>query len=114
MTTFIPDVWSKALFISLNRTLTHENNRRGHAVYKPHTPEYLAARAEAVQEWEALTARLLEAGYLTEGDCYECGAPTANTSIDTREWVYDETEQEHQARTAHLNTEGTYTFLLRH
>lgn len=104
----IPEVWDIDLLATLKQHIEYGNpleRRKGHTEVTPYTDAELRARDEAVAEWEKLTEELINKGWLEE--TYDGTFPATET--EHREWVYDETVEEHQAR-VNPTGEATYTF----
>lgn len=60
----------------------------GHIEVTPYTPEFLAARAAFVAEYEAKTLEGIRLGYLEREPCYECSGEIVPTEdVEDREWV---------------------------
>lgn len=80
-----------------------EHRRKGHLESTPYTSDELAARKRAVRKWKRLTRELEHAGWLEHEACYECGGELVpSTEDEHREWVYDETVEDHASRTANM------------
>ena len=109
-TGFVPGTWAEplltALIESTRRTTDllygpNDLRRKGHVETTPYTPAELATRAQALATWQQLTDELLAAGQLDHDSCYECGGELIPvTDTERHEYVWDETEAEHHARTA--------------
>ena len=80
-----------------------EYRQRSHVETRERSAEWLAQRAEFVAEWEALTERGREAGFLEPVDCTDCRGELEPTT-DTTEVLYvdDETREEWAKRIEQL------------
>lgn len=104
--TFRPEVWEDELREQIRKTshlgrflAANEYSRQGHTVVTPYTDAELQARTEAVTAWQKLTDELLGKGWL---DDYPDDGYMPATETEHREWVYDESTDEHKARVALL------------
>jgi hypothetical protein len=80
-----------------------EYQRKGHAETIVHTPEWVAEREQFARAFEAMVNDGIERGFLDHAHCYECGGELEVTKHTSEtDWVYDETEAEHEARVAKL------------
>lgn len=95
---FIPEIWSKGLLDALHAQsfwLTLGNRRKGHSEPVVLSDGEKAERKRRYDEWWALTQELEDAGILER---FEDSIDFVETPRAT--WVYDETEEEYQARIA--------------
>jgi hypothetical protein len=107
--TFRPEIWSQAIIDDLRLNILYpgrrdERRRQGHTVRTPYSKAELKARKKALKAWQALTDELLAKGWLED---YPDDGIIPSTETEHREWVYDETEQEYQARLATLEPPET-------
>ena len=88
--------------------------RKGHYVESPKDPKFLSAREAWVERWKRITEEGHAMGYLEYEHCYECGGESVpTTDVVDRTWVYDETEEEFEARKPKLDPSDKVTFKIR-
>ena len=106
MDMFIPGVWDepiKKYYVRTSVTMDYLRslNRKGHSVPAQTDREWDQLRTERKRRynaWKKLTDELRADGVLDHDACYECGGELILNKDRPTKWVWDESEEEFDAR----------------